>query len=236
MSRHAHRLCLAIACAVALLPACRAGAARPALASPTASAAAEAAPPRLLAGAGAVAFHPSRPLLAWSDGKRWHVLDLHTGRVADFAGDSEIADLAYAPDGDLWLVGDHAERWRDGRLGCRSEAADLSRALGTAGDGLAAAGYGHSDGVGPLRHPVWIDLHCGLTRYPAEPLPAGVADASADHGGIAGKNTRPPRALPRGFVAPAGTSAQPIAASHDGRWWVGEDAGRLHLYRTASDD
>lgn len=235
MSRHAHRLCFAIACAVALLPACRAGAVRPAPVSPTASATAEAtAPPRLLAGAGAVAFHPSRPLLAWSDGKRWHVLDLHTGRVADFATDSEIADLGYAPDGDLWLVADHAERWRDGELGCRSDAADLSRVLGSADDGLAAAGYGHSDGVGPLRHPVWIDLRCGLTRYPAEPLPAGVADAASDPGVVAGKRTQPPRAVPAGFVAPADSSAKPVAVSHDGRWWVGEDTGRLLLYRTAN--
>ncbi|MGO0999702.1 hypothetical protein [Lysobacter sp. CA196] len=235
MNSNPHRPCFAIACAIALLPACRAGAARPAPVSPTASATAEAAAsPRLLAGAGAVAFHPSRPLLAWSDGKRWHVLDLRSRRVADFATDSEIADLGYAPDGDLWLVADHAERWRDDRLGCRSDAADLSRVLGTANDGLAAAGYGQSDGVGPLRRPVWIDRRCAIARYPAEPLPAGVADASADDGGIAGKDTRPPRAVPAGFVAPADTPAKPVAVSHDGRWWVGETAGRLLLYRTAN--
>lgn len=234
MNSNAHRLCFAIACAIALLPACRAGATRPAPGSPAAASTAEAAAsPRLLPGAGAVAFHPSRPLLAWSDGKRWHVLDLHTDRVADFTGETEIADLGYAPDGDLWLVGDRAERWRDGQRSCRSEAADLSRVLGTARAGIAAAGYGHSDGVGPLRHPVWIDTHCGITRYPGEPLPAGVADASADHGGVDGQDTQPPRAVPKGFVAPAGTSAKPIAVSHDDRWWVGEDAGRLHLYRTS---
>lgn len=230
MNRNAHRLCFAIACAaVALLPACRAGAARP---DPAPAAAENSVASRVLTGA--VAFHPSRPLLAWSDGKRWHVLDLPSNRVADFVTDSEIADLGYAPDGDLWLVADHAERWRDGKLACRSDAADLSRVLGIAGDGIAAAGYGHVDGAGPLRHPVWIDPRCALTRYPAEPLPAGVADASSDTGGIAGKPTRPPRAVPPGFVAPAGASAKPVAVSADGGWWVGEDAGRLLLYRTAN--
>jgi len=202
---------------------------------------------RVLTGAGAVAFHPTRPQLVWAQGQGLSVLDLDSDERSEIRVAAIVSDLGFAPDGNLWVIAGHATRWRDGAQACRSDGADLDRLLGTDAAGIVAAGYSHSDGIGPIRHQLWIDNACQLEQESTEPLPAGIRDAEADNGGKPWRDSlRSPRALPaqlpwkiqnaRVLVdrqSPIVLPSSPIAVSADGRWWIFDEAGQRVLWRLA---
>lgn len=191
-----------------------------------------------LAGTGAVAFHPQRALLAWADGNRWHTLDLDSGRRSDHLADAAVADLGFAADGDLWLIADRAERWREGRRVCRSEAGDLSRWFGADADGAAVARYQHSDGVGPLRQQLWLGPDCRTVREDTRPLPARIREVGDDPGEPLRAGAAPAAAglaerLPA-IGADGATARRTLALSHDGRWRVVDENGQRILRRTGA--
>ncbi len=204
---------------------------------------------RVLAGAGAVAFDPVRERLVWADAAVLHALDLRTGMQSETTVDRPIADLAFSPDGDLWLLAGAAIRWHDGVRACASEDEALDRVLGVDAGGITAASYSHSDGVGPIRHQVWIDSACRREHDSTAPLPAGVTDASDDRGEPARRATlRAPTVLPEALgwnlegarVSANGTTltlpAPAVAVSPDGRWWVLEDGGQRTLWRVVETE
>lgn len=189
---------------------------------------------RALPGAGAVAFDPSRPRVAWAAGEEIRILDLVRGSESRHAVGSWVTDLGFAPDGALWVVAGGAQLWREGTVACRTDV-ELDRLLGIDAQGAVAAAYTHADGIGMLRHQVWFDGRCAVSSEQTDPLPAAVADAEADPGApLRRASLRPPR-----MVEPASGSepftdlpggARPIASSADGRWWVIEDAAGRALW------
>lgn len=200
---------------------------------------------RPLPGAGAAAFDPSAAALAWIDGNRLQLLDLAGGDLRTIELDAAASDLGYTPRGDLWIVAGHVERFHAGASACRSREGDLQRLLGIDAEGISAAGWSYSDGIGPVRHQVWFDHACRALRESDSPLPAGMGDSDADPGEPPLRATlRPPHELwswPRLHVdgdqlridgeLPLALPAVPVAASRDGRWWVFGDAGRRALWR-----
>jgi hypothetical protein len=201
---------------------------------------------RVLTGAGAVAFDPLRERLVWADASVLREIDLRTGKQSETGIGRPIADLAFAPDGDLWLLAGAAILWRGGVRVCTSEDEALDRVLGVDADGVTAASYSHSDGIGPVRHQVWIDDACRREHDSLAPLPASVGDTGNDRGEPARRPTlRPPAALPAALgwnidgqrVNANGTTltlpAPVVAVSPDGRWWVLEEGGRRTLWRVA---
>lgn len=205
---------------------------------------------RPLPGAVAAAFHPARPLLAWADGETLRMLDLDDGTAEATPVGQWIADLAFSPQGDLWLAADGAQRRRDGAVACRSEPYALDRLLGVDDAGVTAASYTHADGIGPLRHQVWIDNDCRLEHDTTAPLPAGVQNAADDPGDAPRRDTlRPVHALPAALpgridgdrirlddATTIGLPGHPMAVSPDGRWWVLEHEGGPALWRLDETD
>ncbi|MEZ0472631.1 hypothetical protein [Luteimonas salinilitoris] len=208
------------------------------------------AEPQPLPGAVAVAFHPARPLLAWADGETLRTLDLDNGTSEATPVGHWIADLAFSPQGDLWLAADSAQRWRDGTAACRSEPYALDRLLGVDAAGVTAASYTHGDGIGPLRRQVWIDNDCRLEHETTAPLPAGVRNAGDDPGAAPWRETlRPVHALPEALpgridgdrirlddATAIALPGRPMAVSPDGRWWVLEHDGEPALWRLDEPD
>lgn len=192
------------------------------------------AAPRALPGAGPVSFDPTGPRLAWAAGEQVHVLDFESRTEARHDAGAWISDLGFAPDGSLWVIAGHAQRWHAGAMACRAPGIDLDRLLAADAQGVVAAGYSQSDGVGTLRHQVWLDTQCRLDAETIDPLPAGIQDAEADPGAplrrasLRASHPSPPP-LPE---APAGARA--VAASADGRWWVVEDTAGRRLWNAPS--
>lgn len=179
---------------------------------------------------GPLSFHPQRDELSWAQGRDWHRLDLSSGRSERFQADADIADLAYADDGALWLAAGAPQRWLQGRRTCRGDNADLSRAFGADRDGMRMASYGHDDAQGPIRHQYWLDPQCRVRRDSLAPLPAGVTDSAADPGEASG----PDDALAAKLRNAARPSADgTVAVSRDGRWRVVERGGERKLERVA---
>lgn len=175
-------------------------------------------PPRTLAGAGAVAFDRQGRQLAWASGEQVRSLDLATGRERALQPGGWVDDLGYAPDGSLWILAGDPQRWAGGTRACRAVGVEAQRLLASDDAGAVVAGYAHSDGVGMLRHQVWLDAGCKVVREDTAALPAQVADAEADPGAPLGRDTlRPPPA--------AGGAAGTLAVSPDGRWQVVTRAG-----------
>ena len=235
-----------------LLPACAGadGSASPGAQEKAASAGADAArfdasnapaisaPLRMLPGAGAVAFDPAQPRVAWAAGEDIRTLHLVRGSESKHPVGAWVTDVGFAPDGALWVIAGDAQLWRDGAVVCRADV-EVDRLLGIDAQGAVAAGYTHADGTGMLRHQVWLDVSCNVSSEQTDPLPAGVTDAEADPGAplrrpslrpprmsVAGDGSGPPTDLPKG--------ARPIAASADGRWWVIEDAAGRALWTRQS--
>jgi len=205
---------------------------------PATASAAAIADSQTLAGTGAVAFHPQRALLAWADERGWHLLDLDTGQRSDHVADAPVADLGFAADGDLWLIADRAERWRDGRRVCRSEAGDLSRWFGADATGATVARYSHSDGVGPLRQQLWLSPECRTVREDTRPLPPHIREVGDDpgeplHAGTAPASTGLAETLPA-LGADGLAPQRTLALSHDGRWRVLDQNGQRILRRTSA--
>jgi hypothetical protein len=244
------RSCFTAALLIALLPGCGGvPAAADASSSATNVAAATNSPAitqsRPLAGAGAVAFDAVSATLAWADGEHVRLLDLAGGEVQTIPAGATVSDLGYSPQGDLWIVAGHIERRHGATVACRSRETDMQRLLGVDGDGIAAAGYAYSDGIGPLRHQIWLDEACHLQRESTAPLPDGVSDADADPGEAHGRaSLHAPRAVPpawlhridgdrlrfnRGPVL--ALPSAPAAVSPDGRWWVFGAPGQRTLWR-----
>jgi hypothetical protein len=193
-----------------------------------------AAPIRKLPGAGAVAFDPSHPRVAWAAGEEIRMLDLAQDAESRYPVGAWVTDVGFAPDGALWVLAGDAQLWRGGAVACRADV-ELDRLLGIDAQGAVAAGYTHADGTGMLRHQVWLDASCNVSSEQTDPVPAGVSDADADPGApLQRASLRAPRmyvpadgaALPSDW--PKG--ARPIAASADGRWWVIEDAAGRALW------
>ena len=193
-----------------------------------------AAPLRMLPGAGAVAFDPSHPRVAWAAGEEIRMLDLAQDAESRHPVGAWVTDVGFAPDGALWVVAGDAQLWRDGAVACHADV-ELDRLLGIDAQGVVAAGYTHADGAGMLRHQVWLDTSCNVSSEQTDPVPAGVSDAEADPGApLRRTSLRAPRmyvpadgaALPSDW--PKG--ARPIAVSADGRWWVIEDAAGRALW------
>lgn len=245
------RSCFTAALLIALLPGCagRVPAAADAPAStPHASSAATSAAitqARPLAGAGAVAFDAASATLAWADGEQVRVLDLAGGEVHMIAVGATVSDLGYSPQGDLWIVAGRVERHRGATVACRNGNIDMQRLLGVDGEGVAAAGYAYSDGVGPIRHQVWLDDACHLQRESTAPLPHGISDTDADPGEAPGRaSLQAPRGVPPAWLrridgahlrldrGPAlALPSAPAAVSPDGRWWVFGTPGQRTLWR-----
>lgn len=242
-------LALGLGFALSLLVACRQadgqGAAAPAASQTPIPAAAAgdgqpvvstSAAPRALPGAGAVSFDPTGSRLAWAAGEQVRVLDLASGAEARHDAGAWITDLGFAPDGSLWVIAGQAQRWRDGAMACRAQGIDLDRLLAMDAEGVVAAGYSQSDGVGALRHQVWLDAQCRLDAETTDPLPTGVQDAEADRGAPLRRTSLQPShpspakpALPEELAG-----AKAVAASADGRWWVIEDAAGRRLWNAVS--
>lgn len=190
---------------------------------------AEPARRRELPGAGAVAFDPAAPRLAWAAGERVRVIDLDSGEEVEYAVGAWVDDLGFASDGSLWLLAGEAEHWRDGERLCRTQALDVERLLALDAQGAVVAGYSHSDGVGMLRRQVWLDPACAVTAESTRSLPAGVDDAESDPGEPLRRDSlQAPRTLPLAAGPPL--QARPVAASRDGRWWVFEEGGIRSLW------
>lgn len=182
---------------------------------------------RDLTGAGAVAFDPTAPRLAWAAGNEVRTLDLRSGGQGRVAVGVPVTDLGFAPDGSLWIVAGQAQRWRGGESACRAQDVEADRLLALDAQGAVVAGYTHSDGVGMLRRQVWLDNACTASAESVQPLPPGIADAEADPGEPL---RRASLQSPRGALPPSSphlpegsAQARPVAASADGRWWVFED-------------
>ena len=244
----AKRPLAALACALALA-ACGAANDRGTADKPAPAATAADAPapkpglvdPRPLQGAGAVAFDPARPRVAWAANAELRVFDLDRGEeerrieVGDWIG-----DLAIAPDGAIWVVAGVPQLWRDGAQACRADGIEADRLLAVDDAGAVVASYSHSDGVGMLRRQVWLDAQCQVADERVEPVPAGVADSEADPGAAFGRASLQPvhdaeaelaRRLSR-VQLPAGAGVkQAVAISRDGRWWVLEGAQGRTLWR-----
>lgn len=200
-----------------------------------------------LPGAGAVAFHPSRALLVWADGSKVQILDLSSGESHAIQVGTTVSDLGFSPQGDLWAIAGQATLWRGDAAVCRSSETDMDRLLGIDAEGMTAAGYTYSDGVGPIRHQLWLDNNCRLHHESRAPLPANVRDADVDAGESPLRaSLRSPRAFPAGgswtvdnnrlrsdreaaLILPS----SPVAVSADGRWWVFGEPGRRALWRLA---
>lgn len=210
--------------ASALLPACAAP--RQAAQAPAASADRIA---RTLPASGPLAFHPHRDELVWADGRDWYRLDLRNGRREGFHADGDIADLAYAADGAVWLAAGHAERWQAGRRDCRGDADGISRVFGAQADGGArVAGYRHSDGIGPLRHQYWLDTRCRALREEIAPLPPGLGDPALDTGTSPADTAA---AVPDLRAGPRPAADGTLAVSYDRRWRVIVRDGERRLER-----
>jgi hypothetical protein len=193
---------------------------------------------RELPGAGAVAFDPAGVRLAWASGEEARVLVLASGEQSVRPAGSWIADLGFAPDGSLWVVGDEVQRWQGDALACSTHQVEADRLLAVDGEGAVVAGYTHSDGQGMLRHQVWLDQHCQPTQESTLPLPKAIADAEADPGAPLGRaSLRPPRppidqaSIPQPADQPGAT---PVAVSADGRWWVFDVGGRRSLWKSGA--
>lgn len=220
-SLHRYRLHVAVAaCFVIATGAC---AAPPRVAAPAGDATAVQLPAQ-----GPLSFHPQRDELAWAQGRDWHRLDLGNGRSERFQADADIADIAYADDGALWLAAGAPQRWLQGRRTCRGEGADLSRAFGADRDGMRMASYGHDDSQGPIRHQYWLDPQCRVRRDSLAPLPAGITDSAADPGEAPDVDDARAAKL-RAAARPAADGT--VAVSRDGRWRVIERGGERRLER-----
>ncbi len=200
---------------------------------------------RPLPGAGSVAFHASKPVLAWAAGNTVQVLDLSSGQLKAIQADAGVSDLGFAPHGDLWIVAGRVERWHDDSAICTSGQTGMERLLGIDDKGVTAAQYTYSDGVGAIRHQVWLDEDCRLQHEARSPLPAGVTDADADVGGPPRRaSLRSPHRLAAGsdwsidndrlraghgsvLVLPS----RPVAVSADARWWVFGEPGHRMLWQ-----
>lgn len=221
--RHRRLRLAVVACFLIASSAC---AAPPRVAAPAIDATAVQLPPQ-----GPLSFHPRRDELAWAQGRDWYRLDLRSGRSERFQADADIADVAYADDGALWLAAGAPQRWLQGRRTCRGDDADLSRAFGSDRDGMRMASYGHADGQGPIRHQYWFDPHCRARRDSLAPLPAGISDSAADQGETPTADDA--RAARLRNAARAGADGT-IAVSRDGRWRVVERGGERRLERADS--
>ncbi|WP_202841129.1 hypothetical protein [Luteimonas saliphila] len=197
--------------------------------------------PRPLQGAGAVAFDPARPQLAWAAGATLRMLDLEQGvELRRIEVGSAVGDLAIAPDGALWVIADGLQLWRDGALACRAEGVEPDRLLAVDGAGVVVAGYTYSDGIGMLRRQAWLDARCQVVDERIDPLPDGITGSEADPGAPLGRATLRPVRLPAtelesrlpGMQLPAGAGVTgAVAVSGDGRWWVLEGAQGRTLWR-----
>ena len=187
---------------------------------------------RDLPGAGAVAFDPTSPRLAWAAGNDVRILDLRSGEQHSLAVGATVDDLGFAPDGSLWVVADQPARWRAGAPACRARGVEADRLLALDAQGAVVAGYSHSDGVGTLRRQVWLDERCSIVDESIQPLPPDVQDAESDAGEpLRRASLRPPRRVPPSSPPPPdGLQARPIAASADGRWWVFDHDGVRFLW------
>jgi hypothetical protein len=197
--------------------------------------------PRPLHGAGAVAFDPTRPQLAWAAGHevRRYALDDGSERPRMAIG-SQVADLGYAPDGALWVVANEPQLWRDGALLCRASGVDGDRLLAVDAEGAVVTTYSHSDGVGMLRRQVWLDPQCGVVEDELEPVPAGVTSPDADPGApLRRESLQVLRPGPADLEArlsqvqlPAGAGVKnAVRVSPDGRWWILEGVQGRTLWR-----
>jgi len=218
------RLCrLRLAIAACFLIATAACAAPPRDGAPALDAAAVRLPAQ-----GPLSFHPHHDELSWAQGRDWYRLDLSSGRDERFQAEADIADLAYADDGALWLAAGAPQRWLQGRRTCRGDNADLSRAFGADRDGMRMASYGHDDAQGPIRHQYWFDPQCRARRDSLAPLPAGLTDSAADPGEASGAvDTRAAKLRNAAQPSADGTTA----VSRDGRWRVVERGGERKLER-----
>lgn len=197
-----------------------------------------AAPLRMLPGAGAVAFDPSQPRVAWAAGEEIRMLDLAQDAESRHPVGAWVTDVGFAPDGALWVIAGDAQLWRDGAVACRADV-ELDRLLGIDAQGAVAAGYTHADGTGMLRRQIWLDASCNVSSEQTDPVPAGVSNAEADPGApLRRPSLRAPRmSVPAdGAAAPTDwpKGARPIAVSADGRWWVIEDAAGRALWTRQS--
>ncbi len=189
---------------------------------------------RALPGAGAVAFDPMGARLAWAAGSEVRILDLGAGTTSALAAAGWIDDLGFAPDGSLWTVGERVQRWQGATAVCTTEGVDADRLLAVDAQGAVVAGYARSDGVGMLRHQVWLDAACRVTGDSTQSLPAGIADAEADPGAALGRaSLRAPRVSPpAASSAMAGMpGAKAVVASADGRWLVVDVGGQRSLWK-----
>lgn len=197
--------------------------------------------PRPLHGAGAVAFDPAGPRLAWAAGHEVRRYALDDGSEQPrLAIGHPVVDLGYAPDGALWVIADVPQLWRDGVLQCRAEQVEAERLLAADAEGAVVTGYMHSDGVGMLRRQVWLDSRCGLVEESLAPVPAGVTDAAADPGAPLGRaGLRIAQPEPADLAArlqqvqlPAGAGVErAVQVSADGQWWVLDGAQGRTLWR-----
>jgi len=197
--------------------------------------------PRPLQGAGAVAFDPARPRLAWAAGEEVRLSDLdNDGEARRLAIGSWVGDVGFAPDGAIWVIADAPQLWRDGALACRAEGVEADRLFAIDDAGAVVAGYTHSDGVGILRRQVWLDAQCGIVDENLAPMPEGITDSESDPGAPFGRATLQPvhpaaadlAERLSGVHLPAGAGVeQAVAVSPDGRWWVLEGAQGRTLWR-----
>lgn len=197
--------------------------------------------PRPLQGAGAVAFHPAQPTLAWAAGEevRLRALDRDAGETRLPVG-SWVSDLGFSPDGALWVIADVPQLWRDGARACSAQDVEADRLLAVDDAGAVVAAYSHSDGVGMLRRQVWLDRQCAVVEESIERLPAGVTDAHSDRGAPLGRASLQPlrpeqddlaaRLASVGLPAGAGVK-QAVLVSPDRRWWVLDGAQGRTLWR-----
>lgn len=190
---------------------------------------------RDLPGAGAVAFDPAGPRLAWAAGNQVRILDLHTGAQSPLAAGALVSDLGFAPDGSLWVIADQPARWRDGERVCRADGVEADRLLALDTQGAVVAGYSHSDGTGMLRRQLWLDPQCAVTVESTQPLPRDVQDADSDTGEpLRRASLQPPRLVPASAPHPPDAAqARAVAASGDGRWWVFDRDGSRSLWEAA---
>ena len=197
--------------------------------------------PRPLQGAGAVAFDPAHPRLAWAAGEEVRLFDLDDGDDARrLAIGNWVGDIGFAPDGALWVIAGAPQLWRDGALACRADGVEADRLFAIDDAGAVVAGYTHSDGVGMLRRQVWLDAQCGIVDENLAPMPEGITDSESDPGAPLGRATLQPVHSAAAELAerlsgvhlPAGAGVeQAVAVSPDGRWWVLEGAQGRTLWR-----
>jgi len=245
------RSCFTAALLFALLPGC--GGSIPAAAdapaskadAPSAATSAAITQVRPLTGAGTVAFDAASATLAWADGEHVRLLDLAGGEAQTIPAGATVSDLGYAPQGDLWIVAGHVERRHGATVACRSRETDMQRLLGIDGEGVTAAGYAYSDGIGPIRRQIWLDDACRLQRESTAPLPRETSDSDADPGEASGRTSlQAPRAVPSAWLRridgsrlrldrgpPLALPSTPAAVSPDGRWWVFGAPGQRTLWR-----